>query len=343
MMRVMKRLLPLLVMILAIGACTSTRRLAPPHRAQPAVQMWHELVYDDERQSVLLVNGSPASRTPASDTVEIWKWTGTDWELVSADGPPSRNLAGAAFDARRNVLVLYGGSRGEVGEARYVQLSETWEWDGSAWTRHDAPGPGPREGHGMTFDPVRGVVVLFGGSSRGEMRGDTWTWDGRAWSNAGTTGPRPRFPAVFSYDGARRTVLLFGGHAIDQGGFSTFGDTWTWDGSRWQELDRPGPTGRDGARSAFDVENGQTVVFGGFKLAPNRQNMGDTWIWDGNAWTLTGARGPAGRNHHAMVYDPVRRRTLLFGGFNKPGPPALSDVWEWDGTEWTCKAACPAP
>jgi hypothetical protein len=329
------KLMTILLLAASLAACTGARQPAPAERAQLAVRMWHEMVYDARRRSVLLVNGSSES-----GTVEIWEWTGAGWTLVSADGPPWRNFAAAAYDTRRNVLVVYGGSRGEVGEAGYVQLAETWEWDGSEWTRHDVPGPGPREGHGMTFDPVRGAVVLFGGSSNEAMLGDTWIWDGRAWTNAGTTGPRPRFPAVLSYDGTSRKVLLFGGHAVDQRGFSTFDDTWTWDGSRWQQLDRPGPSGRDGARAAFDEEKGQTVVFGGFQLQPAQQNMNDTWIWDGDAWIRAGAQGPAGRNHHAMVYDPVRRRTLLFGGFNKPSSPALPDLWEWDGTSWTCKAGC---
>ncbi len=347
--------------VVAAGPGTDARQPAPPKRApgeqepaageqaqptahepaQPSVRMWHELVYDDERKSVLLVNGSPAGGTSASDTVELWAWTGAGWQLASADGPPWRNLAAAAFDTRRDVLVVYGGSRGEVGEAEYVQLAETWEWDGAGWTQRDVSGPGPREGHGMTFDPVRGVVVLFGGSTGDVMRGDTWTWDGRAWTNAGTSGPEPRFPALLAHDGASGTVLLFGGHAVDGRGFTTFDDTWTWDGSGWQEREGAGPSGRDGARSAFDAERGQTVVFGGFQMEPAPRNMDDTWIWNGTAWTPSSARGPAGRNHHAMVYDPARRRVLLFGGFDRPSSPALPDLWEWDGTTWTCKAGCP--
>lgn len=33
-----------------------------------------------------------------------------------------------------------------------------------------------------------------------------------------------------------------------------------------------------------------------------------------------------------MVYDSVRRKTVLFGGYNAG---ALQDTWEWDGTRWT--------
>ena len=267
----MKILLPVALLAVSVSAW------AQPSR--PVVRMWHELVYDDERQAVLLVNGSSSGGTSDSGTVELWEWTGEDWKPISGDGPPWRGFASAAFDAHRNVLVVYGGLQ-EGG----VQFDETWEWDGTEWTRRDVPGPGFREAPGMTFDPVRGVVVLFGGAQNGAMMGDTWTWDGREWKNAGITGPQPRFPAALSYDGTRREVVLFGGHAIDENGFRTFCDTWTWNGSRWQELDRTGPSARDGARSAFDTETGKTLVFDGFQLGSSVQYPIDTRIWNGNAW-----------------------------------------------------------
>lgn len=53
-------------------------------------------------------------------------------------------------------------------------------------------------------------------------------------------------------------------------------------------------------------------------------------------WHSTAAGGgwPAARSGHAMAYDPVRSRTVLFGGSGAGGTmdPA---TWEWDGTSWT--------
>jgi hypothetical protein len=34
-----------------------------------------------------------------------------------------------------------------------------------------------------------------------------------------------------------------------------------------------------------------------------------------------------------MVYDPSRKRVVLFGGSNEEG--SLNDTWEWDGKKWT--------
>ena len=77
----------------------------------------------------------------------------------------------------------------------------------------------------MTYDSEREKVVLFGGAQLGQMMSDTWEWDGTRWIQAATQGPTARFPAGFAYDAAREVVLLFGGHAVDNRGFTTYGDT----------------------------------------------------------------------------------------------------------------------
>ena len=51
------------------------------------------------------------------------------WMQVAADGPSPRNGAALAYDARRERVVLFGGSGASP---------ETWEWDGARWTRRDA-------------------------------------------------------------------------------------------------------------------------------------------------------------------------------------------------------------
>ena len=73
--------------------------------------------------------------------------------------------------------------------------ADTWEWDGSRWTRMDAPGlptAGPRTLPAMAFDAARSVTVLFGGAYNGPfmipMRDDTFEWNGREWRQRTTTG-----------------------------------------------------------------------------------------------------------------------------------------------------------
>ena len=59
-------------------------------------------------------------------------------------------------------------------------------------------------------------------------------------------------------------------------------------------------------------------------------------------WTeKTMVTPPAHRSLHAMAYDPVRKRAVMYGGngFTLPGGSYLGDTWEWDGKVWTPVAA----
>lgn len=54
-------------------------------------------------------------------------------------------------------------------------------------------------------------------------------------------------------------------------------------------------------------------------------------------WTQKQDIGPSARFAHAMAYDSVRSRTVLFGGSSVIATQAASvnDTWEWDGEFWT--------
>ncbi|MCK5683964.1 hypothetical protein KAJ27_07580 [bacterium] len=51
-------------------------------------------------------------------------------------------------------------------------------------------------------------------------------------------------------------------------------------------------------------------------------------------WKLASNTGPVARNDHAMAYDSIRGRTVVFGGATK-SDGNLGDTWEWDGNVWT--------
>ncbi|MCA9256339.1 MAG: hypothetical protein KDA33_11915, partial [Phycisphaerales bacterium] len=79
---------------------------------------------------------------------------------------------------------------------------------------------------------------------------------------------------------------------------------------------------------AYDVAREVVVLFGG----RDSSNLGDTWEWDGQAWTERLAPGPSPRRGHTMAYDMASSRTLLFGGHD--GASYVNDTWAWDGNTW---------
>ncbi|MBV8991996.1 MAG: hypothetical protein JO372_25850, partial [Solirubrobacterales bacterium] len=50
-------------------------------------------------------------------------------------------------------------------------------------------------------------------------------------------------------------------------------------------------------------------------------------------WTQAQDFGPGARFGHAIAYDSLRARCVLFGGSD--GQSVLGDTWEWDGSYWT--------
>ncbi|OYD73752.1 UNVERIFIED_ORG: hypothetical protein BDU10_5438 [Burkholderia sp. CF145] len=226
----------------------------------------HQMAWDSSSNRVILFGGAVGTGdipqlVPFHDT---WEWDGERWIQLDDQGPPPRYNFGLASDTTRNRVVLFGG------ELRFAVndqvLGDTWEWDGTAWSQLEETGPSPRTGLCMTFDSVRGRVVLFGGS----LQGDTWEWNGTVWVRVSEFGPPRRAFAAFDFDGSE--AILFGGESE---GF--LGDTWSWDGRFWTQRQDIGPLPRAFAAMAFDSSRKRIVLFGGSSRLPPDSGLGDTW------------------------------------------------------------------
>jgi hypothetical protein len=197
--------------------------------------------------------------------------------------------------------------------------------------------------NGVVYYAARLEAVLLGTADQFTPI-ETWAWIGAAWSSRA----RPTLPAVrqghaLVTDLRRGRVLLFGGST---NGVSVSDETWEWDGAAWRALapsSRPPP--RQGHEMSYDSARGEAVVFGGVPGPTATQLLSDTWVWNGTTWLArTTPTGPSARYDAAMTYDPMRQRTVLFGGYDGKGV-VLGDTWEWDGAAWTQRfpAASPAP
>ena len=243
--------------------------------------------------------------------------------------PPPAFSVGAAFDAVRQRLIVFGGFfRGQY-------FGDTWEWDGDAWTERPEPGPSARNSPRMVYDEARGRVLLFGGDTRqtGAL-GDTWEREGVIWRHAASSGPSPRTVHAMTYDPHRGRVVLFGGATAGR----VLGDTWEWDGRRWSLVASEGPPARALHGLAYDASRRRVVLFGGTPaIAPDVQPLRDTWEWDGRAWTQRHVAGPSPRDHTSMAYDAAREVIVLHGGGTTPD--ARAETWTFDGSAWRRLAA----
>ncbi|MEM7205342.1 MAG: kelch repeat-containing protein [Planctomycetota bacterium] len=314
-------------------ACSSDSRAPTPRLAAfwtslptagPVEETGHAMVFDPVQERVLLC-GAPAIQDGG---VSVWEWQGQSWLPVTVLGGPSRrSRPGVAFDARRRLLVLFGGLDAATGEP----LDDTWEWNGRTW-REVASGlrPSGRTGHHMVYDETRGRVVLYG-ARQPDVKTDVWEWDGVQWiERTPAQSPPPELVPAMAYDSWRRRVVVHGGT-----GTSGPGQTWEWDGTMWELRAVTGPPGRTGHELFFDVTLGQTVLVGGSDgVDPDLDGYaGTVWEWGGHVWSeraMTSA--PVLRDDARVAFDPVGRVAVLFGG--RLGDLDQGDTWELLGNEW---------
>jgi hypothetical protein len=116
----------------------------------------------------------------------------------------------------------WGGGHYEYHSQQQVKVqffNDTWEYNGSVWTRVADTGPEPRMGCGLVYNGK--TMLLFGGKNNGTFFKNTWEWDGKHWTQRQDIGPAARAFAAMAYDSTRQRAVLFGG-----AGPGLFGDTW---------------------------------------------------------------------------------------------------------------------
>jgi hypothetical protein len=284
--------------------------------------------YDPGLQRVVLVGGPGDAKHGDRDSV--WSWTGKRWELHTDSGPQNRVNAAVAYDHRRRIAVVCGGSRKSADGSSREVVGDCWEGSGrGAWKRvADIP---PLDHQAMVAG-VDGSLLMFGGIPG--VRSAPWPSDTRelregAWTPVASEGPRGRARTALAYDAKRRQVVLFGGVSAEPQVFLQ--DTWIWAGGKWTLAAEGGPPGRYAHGMVFDERAGVVLLYSG-SAAHSGAPLSDMWQWDGQRWSeipLTGPT-PGYRYQPVMVYDRARKRTVLYGGLDG----FKDDTWEWDGRRW---------
>ncbi len=304
----------------------------------PPARSGHAMAYDAARQRVVLFGGFTGYYAPALG--DTWEWDGVDWRRLQPPvAPTGRGDHRLVYDPVRQRIVLYGGS---TSGTRPTWFNDTWEWDGSTWSkRNPARTPPACADHAMTYDAARNRIVLFGSGGFWNPSNDLWEWDGNNWQpRTPLTQPPARFAHALAYDAATQRVLLFGGFGGSVSSMILLGDTWAWNGQDWKRV-TPAmtPPPMAGHAMAFDATRRSVVLCGGY-------GQRDTWVWQSTNWVHRPRPGVAlpRRIGHAIAYDDSRRRTLVFGGRGVVTTTQLfSDMWAWDGARWTPETPATRP
>ena len=284
------------------------------------------LVYDSLRARVLLIGAS-------ADKLATWAWDGTNWTQLTTTGAPARTSFSFTYDAGRDRVVIFGGTRAGVLQ------QDTWEFNGTAWVRaFPLNSPTARNGHAMTYDSVRQQVVLVGGvDATNKPLEDSWSYDGNTWAALNVDLP-PRANALLTYDSARSAVVLAGGYS-DAAATTYPNETWELDAIDWnQRAPQVSPSTHFYYQMAYQSSRKRVMLFG--YVAPGQ---GGTWEWDGSTWTpRTPPANPPGTQQASMVYDEARQQVMMFGGSIGS---VVNTTWIWDGHTWAERfpTASPSP
>ena len=206
------------------------------------------------------------------------------------------------------------------------------------WIELSPKGPPPVRSYlAMTYDPVSGKIIAFGGFDGTGYLNDTWSFDGMSWTQIPTkSAPPPRSAAQMTYDSVAQKVVLFGGYD----GTNYLGDTWLWDGTtlQWtQATPAHQPTPVTGPM-LFPDPNGRADLFGGFDGQFYQLTM---WQWNGSDWTqLFPPTVPFARSLAAVATNTSTGQVVMFGGLADLNP---NNTWTYDGTTWTLQSPAVQP
>src|SRR5439155_4597654 len=127
-------------------------------------------------------------------------------------------------------------------------------------------------------------------------------------------------------DPTRDRMIVFGGSLNS----TLLNDTWTLslgETPAWTPLATSGPlpAARSGHTAIYDPVRDRMIVYGG----SDGTYLGDVWalsLSGSPTWAPITPAGPApaARQGHTAIYDPVRDRMIIFGGF---APGLSSEAW----------------
>ena len=188
-------------------------------------------------------------------------------------------------------------------------------------------------------------MILFGGKNdQDENTNDVWEYDltRNIWHKIEITGDSP--PAsedhAAIFDPISYRMIIHGG---ENG--PTWNHTWALDLNtyRWRNMTHKSSPAREDHTAIFDSRGKRMVIFGG--KDNDYTNIWEVWSLDLDPssptfeqWldlTVEENHAP-GRSDHIAVYDSLKNRMIIYGGWDKDFKQYFGDTWafNFDANKW---------
>jgi hypothetical protein len=321
----------------------------------PSARGYVSMVYDSESDKIILFGGcsEPIEGNELTPNGETWAYdvASNIWtNMKPASGPPENMIVSICtgnslpkggidlvYDIESDRVIRFGG---------HWNTNDTWAYDynTNTWTEM-ADGPKYRMGYRMAYDAESDRCILFGGlywppgvfneTYAYDFNSDTWT------KMEPSVSPKGRNFHAMAYDPQADRVILFGGGNWDY----DMDDTWAYDYNTdtWEEInpsDGTHPGIREGHAMVYNSAADQMLLYGGMLLWGGDAGGSETWSFDTSTstWTLLEPdQTPGRRSLHAMAYDALADRVILFGGQSTELFDFTNQTWVYDpkANTWT--------
>ena len=270
--------------------------------------------------------------------------------------PSARGYAAMVYDESASVAYLFGGIDKTSPNLDYPlfdlwsyhSLTQRWELLWNSDTLYNA-----FQRDAIAVDPQSKQIVLFStfvnckGGSAESFGVETWIYDIRLNTITNVTSgtePSLRWGSRMAYDTESRRAILFGGS--DGRTVRTLCDTWAFDfaANTWTRMSPSvNPPPHHFAAMVYHPKADRVILFGGYNIQDSAV-LNDTWAYDynTNTWAnLSPRTAPPPRVYHAMAWDSISNRVILFGGVSRLYEPVLDDTWAYDYEQNTWKELTP--
>jgi hypothetical protein len=313
-------------------------QVVPAAASGPLPRYGHALALDAGTDRLVLVGGDTIfeetegilTKAPTRDTwVAQLSRLGVDdsvaWEPLGGLGPAGEVFT--ALDTLTHEVLAFSPATPE----------STWRLSAGPqveWAAGATPAPRPLPVFGAGIAPLPdGGVLCSAGYRQGHAIGELWRLESPA-ASAGAprwsvlvrdVDPPGRFGHRLLFDPRRDAMLATGGFSFYAFVDTYFADVWRLDlaGKEWTQLsDTAGAMpGRIEPAVVLDPFHDRLVLFGGSRYPDYLRDLWQFPLAGGSAWLPLVASGepPAARWGQSAVFDPLRRRMLIFGGVDTQG------------------------
>ncbi|MCC6653505.1 MAG: hypothetical protein IT348_20305 [Candidatus Eisenbacteria bacterium] len=323
----------------------------------PSARNSQAVIYDPQRDQLVLFGGLVNSGFTVSSLrgdLLLLSLAGTpSWTTWVPGGtaPSPRYGVAAAYDASRSRYYFFGGSSLVDGPPIALRLKgETYglpRTGATNWSVHSllptfSCGSGP--GQLVVVDAARDRVLRLGGIYYGVAPLPSGISERTISLSNPSAGWQSYFRQAVSYhpghmalsgviDAPRHRLILFAGRNIGNSALQNATSELTLaepDTERVLSPTGAPPSIREYHTAITDPVAQRMIVFGGQNGTTRYSDLWQLTLSGTMTWTALAPTGtpPAARSAHSAVYDPVRRRMIVFGGRNASG--AFRDVFALD-------------